>query len=248
VEDNLKVGTKDTQAGMLAKDQELRIQKQEDLIASQEARLADYQRTSENMQRSAERCRKAEDRAQALQDEVDMIKAERDNLARKANALDKYKQKALAAQDLEKDYNLLRGEHEELRNHVKDSDEWKKKVAGLEGMVAEYRKILPRLESEHHELQMMKKTLEYDTTSLAQKLENADAQHVRDLETIADLKEKSMHSRLSMDFGNLEAELEGTQKKENLMYILLVFKLAGLTVSLQEPWSTKPCFRCVGQD
>ena len=130
-------------------------------------------------------------KAQKLQDAYDELKTERDDLVRKANTAEKYKQKLQAGGDMQKENLEMRSELAELRQDYEAAKQARQQVAGLQKAVDEYKRVLPKIEQECHELQMMKKRLEFDNATLAQRCDKASQQHNRDQATIASLNEKS---------------------------------------------------------
>ncbi|KAI9880472.1 MAG: hypothetical protein M1830_002824 [Pleopsidium flavum] len=198
---------------------ENRIQNQEDLIATQETKLSNYQSSTEEMQKMIEKLRASSGKSQTLRDELDELKIERDALAKKANTIDKYKQKLQAGQNLEKENRYLRAELDELRQQWKDVDMGQQKTAGLQLAIDEYKRILPKIEQDRHELQMMKRQLEFDNAALAQRWETANEQQARDRETISDLTDKireveSGQVSAFLPSGGLEEELSKSTKTE----------------------------------
>lgn len=161
-------------------------------------------------------------RLQKLQDETDELKVERDGLAKKANTVEKYKQKLQASQDLENDNELLRAEMEDIRQNTRNAGEIQEQLDGLQQTVDEYKEILPRIEQDRHELQMMKSQLEVDNAALAEKWEVANEQHARDLDTIEELKVEIKNAESGAPLsvgaaGGLETELtESTEKDAKL--------------------------------
>ena len=152
-----------------------------------------------------------------MQDELDEIKVERDNLAKKANTVDKYKQKLQASQNLEKENQRLQSELDDLREGHQNADQSKQQIAGLQLAVEEYKRILPKIEQDRHELQMMKRQLEFDNATLAQRCEAANELHAKDQETIADLMGKTGSARPSSE--GLDAELEENETTESMQVI-----------------------------
>ncbi|MCJ1390821.1 hypothetical protein MMC18_003682 [Xylographa bjoerkii] len=187
-EDDLrqKASTTPSHGEMYLKDLEIRVKEQEDLIASQEAQLSDYTISKETMQKNA----KAE--YQALQDRFDMLKIDRDEQARKANTVDKYKQKALASSDLEKQNQLIRGEVDEIREQLREYEEAAKQVTTLKKTINEYETLLPRLEKGCQDLQHKLKLREIDNEDLRKRCDAAAAQHAKDQDRIIDLMDNSI--------------------------------------------------------
>lgn len=147
-----------------------------------------------------------------------MLKAEKDSLARKANTAERYKQKLQASQSLEKENSELREELNEVREQLKFAQSARKLVAGLEVENEEYKRTLPKIEQDRHELQIVKQHLELDNSTLVRRCELAEEQHARDEERIASLSVElrnidiSRRSDTSEDKG-LDAEL-GEHAKE----------------------------------
>ena len=115
----------------------------------------------------------------------------------------------MAYQNVEKENQLLRGELDELRQTSNLDNQLKQKITQLELAVDEYRRILPKIEQDRHELQMMKKQLEFDNKALLRKYEAVNEQHARDQETIADLMDKTQGlDLLSTPGGNVDSGLD----------------------------------------
>lgn len=166
-----------------------------------------------------DKLQKFQEKEQSLQDELDVLKVERDNLAKKANTLDKYKQKLQSSQALEKENQLLKDELEEVRQQYQETDQPRQQLVGLERAVEEYKRILSKTEQDCHDLQVMKKQLEFNNATLAQRCEQADAQHLRDEQIISDLQGKSHNLDSPRTsgigaIGGLETELENSEKQE----------------------------------
>ncbi|MCJ1250017.1 hypothetical protein MMC30_007243 [Trapelia coarctata] len=221
------------------KELETRLREQEDLIANQEEQISDYKISLQTSIKTLEKLQKYQEREQSLQDELDVTKVERDNLAKKANTLDKYKQKLQASQGLEKENQLLRGELEEVRQQYQETEQIRQELAGLERAIEEYKRILSKTEQDCHDLQVMKKQLEFNNATLAQRCEQADGQHLRDEQIIADLQAKSqtLDSTRSSGIGpvgGLDAELENSEKKEEQQNLALKGRGVGLSKSFAD--------------
>ena len=170
--------------------EEAKSKEQEHLIASLESKYTASQESVENLRRQNERLRLQGEQAQKLQDDFDEIKIERDQLLRKANAAEKYKQKLQQGQDWEKQNSVLQAQVEELKKQLRQSDSKHFTTSELEREIDEYKRMLPRIEQDRHELSEMKKKLEYDNHILLAKLEHANQQQARDAATIDALRER----------------------------------------------------------
>ena len=149
--------------------------------------------------------------------------------------MERYKQKLQASQALQKDNTDLREELEEIRGRFDAADEERNIVAGLQLRIKEYEKILPTLEQDRHELQLMKKELEFENIDLAQRWNAANEQHALDQENIADLNDKleDTQRRISSSsvlrsndnasnlgsLGNLGSELEKRTEDEEQLQV-----------------------------
>ena len=153
------------------------------------------------------------------------MKLERDEFARKANAAEKYKQKIQAGNDLQKDNLDLREQLDEVRQENEAAKKAHQQVASLQLAVDEYKRVLPKIEQERHELQMMKKQLEFDNATLAQRCDKSSEQYRRDQATIAGLNERLRlfdpdmppSTPSAREKGDLDSELtEGVESQERL--------------------------------
>lgn len=138
---------------------------------------------------------------------------------KKANAAERYKQKLQDTQDLQKRHTDLLEELDEVRQHFKVAEKARQEIPGLHLALEEYKKILPKIEQDRHDLQIMKKHLEFDNDALAKRCSSANEQHARDQQSIAELTNKLADCELrqgstSIDREGLKSEIEGGAKKE----------------------------------
>lgn len=137
---------------------------------------------------------------------------------KKANAAERYKRKLQDTQDLQKRNVELCEELEEVRQQFSVADKARQEVAGLHLALEEYKRILPKIEQDRHDLQMVKKHLEFDNEALAGRCASAEEQHARDQQSIADLTGKLADYELSqgsasIDQEGLKSEIEGGTNK-----------------------------------
>ena len=241
-QDRLKSSDSITKAHEESRLQELKLRDQNSLIANLEDQLRDYQTKYESIQKTHENLRKSHERSQPLRDELrevklerDSIQVERDSLLKKANAAEKYKLKLQANQHLDKENESLREELEVIRLQLKEADQTQQYAPGLHKQVREYEEILPQLEQDRHELQIVKVQLEVDKDILVQRLEEANTKQARDQEVIAELEYRcrgleSPHTSDNGNFRGLEAELEDNERHE------IIDKKLQVTVSIMK-WS-----------
>ncbi|MCJ1265448.1 hypothetical protein MMC22_005326 [Lobaria immixta] len=220
------------------------LRQQEEVIASHEAAQIEFDRVSKEMKLTIEKLASSSSKYQRLRDDFDVLKAEKDSLARKANTAERYKQKLQASQSLEEENSELREELNEVREQLKSAQSARKLVAGLEVENEEYKRTLPKIEQDRHELQIVKQHLELDNSTLARRCELAEEQHARDEERIASLSVElrsidiSRRSDTSENTG-LDAELgehakEKAQMKARLSRLEAERQKLKITVENQE--------------
>ncbi|KAI5301082.1 hypothetical protein KEM55_002657 [Ascosphaera atra] len=163
---------------------------QEELIATQEAKLTALQDEIDHLRMSVESLKVKNQRYQKLQDDYDEMKTERDGLARKANAAEKYRQKLQTSQDYEKENLALKKKVKDLEQQLKENDLSQRSASERDIELEEYRKLIPKIEQDRHEIQNMKKQLEFDNHALQERLESAEEVHLRDESLITELRER----------------------------------------------------------
>ncbi|KAK2732621.1 hypothetical protein FQN57_002598 [Myotisia sp. PD_48] len=173
--------------GINSKGYESRAQ---DIIAAQESKLSAASDEIDSLRISLETFRLKSQKYQTLQDEYDEIKNERDQLARKANAAEKYRQKLQSSQDFEKENQTLKNKITDLQRQLKESDIIQKRSAERDAEVEDYRRFVARVEQDRHETQDLKKKLEFDNHALTERLLGAEEQRGRDEDTISRLQDR----------------------------------------------------------
>ncbi|PGH06341.1 hypothetical protein AJ80_08175 [Polytolypa hystricis UAMH7299] len=173
-----------------AKVLENKTRQQEDIIASQEVKLAASQDEIDGLRMTVESLRVKTQKHQKLQDDYDEIKNERDQLSRKANAAEKYRQKLQASQDFEKEALTLRNQVNDLQQQLKDADSNQKSSSDRDREFKEYGELVAKIELDRHEIQNVKKQLEFNNHALTERLQSAEEQHDRDDAVISELRER----------------------------------------------------------
>lgn len=160
----------------------------EAIIANLEARVTEYETDIESLRKSNEVLKIKAERVQKLQDDYDEIKIERDNLSRKANTAEKYRQKLEASQDQEKENVTLKQKIADLQTQLRASDTRTASSSDLQREIDEYRRLLPAIEQERHEVNEMKKRLEFDYHLLQARHSESEEQLRRSRQEVEDLQ------------------------------------------------------------
>jgi chromosome segregation ATPase len=164
--------------------------KHDTLIATLENRVLEAESEVEDLRKANEVLKIKAEKAQKVQDDYDEMKIDRDRLARKANTVEKYRQKLEASQDLEKDNAALKTKVAELQNQLKQSDFARAGSSDLQREIDEYRRLLPSIEQERYELNEMKKRLEFDYHTLEARYSDTADQLSRQNQTVEDLQSR----------------------------------------------------------
>ncbi|ETN44241.1 uncharacterized protein HMPREF1541_10792 [Cyphellophora europaea CBS 101466] len=162
--------------------------KNETIIAQLESRVSAADNELEELRKSNELLKIRVEKTQKLQDDYDEMKIERDKLARKANAAEKYKQKLEASQDLEKENQNLRERVTELQGQVRFSDSTTMAKSDLQRENEELKKLFSVIEQDYNETADMKKRLEFDYQTLEARFHDRGEDLRRHQQTIEDLQ------------------------------------------------------------
>lgn len=160
------------------------------MLASLEAKQEASQTEIENLRRSNETYRIRTERLQQLQDDYDVLKMENDRLSRQANTAEKYKQKLQASQNLEKENANLKKRISDLTSDLKNADSSETTLSKLQKQVEEYGALLPQVEQDRHELQQLKKSLEFDNHALTERVQEQNGQLAKEQERVEELRDR----------------------------------------------------------
>ena len=161
---------------------------QSTIISTLETRLAASEEEADTLRKNNEVLRIRVEKTQSLQDTYDELKISHDKLLRKANAAEKYKQKLEASQSLETENNGLKSKIADLQAQLKQSDITNVGHVDMRREIDEYRRLLPAIEQERHELNEMKKRLEFEYHALEARHQDALEQLRRQTSTIEELQ------------------------------------------------------------
>ena len=165
-----------------------KIRDNEEVIASQESQIVGLEGSLRSVQINLDRALIASKKAQEYKDERDEMVVERDELRRKANTVDKYKQKLEALTALERENVQTRRELEDLKRKLIAAEKKQQHYTGLEITIEEYTRTLSRVEQDANDLRNMKKQLDFDNAVLVQRLEILQDDQKEDKALITSLK------------------------------------------------------------
>ena len=177
---------------------------------------------------------------QKLKDEVQELTIERNNLLKKANALEKYKQKLQANQSLEVENRHLRQQVEGNQKQLAKYEAELQKTAGLQLTIQKYQETIGRVEQDNYELVNMKQQHQLDKEILVDRLERAREVQARSEETMQELRDEIASLELGVapqarDGSDLESQLKDNSAKRNDLYVvshcLLLCTLRLLTIT-----------------
>ncbi|KAK2047335.1 hypothetical protein LZ31DRAFT_152416 [Colletotrichum somersetense] len=195
---------------------ELKLREQDELIANQEAQAEDDRITKERLMSEVSALKVKAQKLENLDDEVKELRFKNEELSRKANMVERYKQKLEAQSTLSKEMDNLLYEKEQMQRDLIEYEKVLKRNQALEQTNEQYASKLRDYELQYVELDAQRRALHDDTQQLRDRLATLDAQRLSDERWIAELQEQinsGPQVALSPDAGtagfSLEEELEG---------------------------------------
>ncbi|KAK2016609.1 hypothetical protein LZ32DRAFT_655588 [Colletotrichum eremochloae] len=195
---------------------ELKLREQDELIANQEAQAEDDRITKERLMSEVSALKVKTQKLETLDDEVKELRFKNEELSRKANMVERYKQKLEAQSTLSKEMDNLLYEKEQMQRDLIEYEKVLKRNQALEQTNEQYASKLRDYELQYVELDAQRRALHDDTQQLRARLATLDAQRLSDERWIAELQEQinsGPQVALSPDAGtagfSLEEELEG---------------------------------------
>lgn len=194
---------------------ESKIREQEELIANQEGQIEQDRSERSRLRRDAERLGQATDRIQQLEDDLKELTHHNLELTKKANTVDRFKQKLESQRDFEEMNKNLEYEIEELRRQALECEHLRRKTAALEATQVQYSNTLSKREMEIFELSNQKKALEEDRAEYQRRIAVLEERRELDEVVITNLQEQNhgvpqsaTSPTRSGGLSSLEAELE----------------------------------------
>lgn len=159
--------------------QRTKMQQQENVIATLETQVNALQEENNSLQVQQDLLKSQAEGFQQMQDDLYELKLEREQLQRKANAAEKYKQKLQSLQKVEDENEALKYRVTEMQRQLKQSDSEQFTTSGLQRENDEFRRLVSNIEQELSDSNAAKKRAEFENMTLAAKLQNADDQATR---------------------------------------------------------------------
>ncbi|ERF75901.1 hypothetical protein EPUS_01267 [Endocarpon pusillum Z07020] len=159
--------------------QRTKMQQQETIIATLETQLTSLQEENNNLKIQTELLQSQSAGFQQMQDDLYELKLDREQLQRKANAADKYKQKLQSLQKADEENESLKYRVGEMQRQLKECDSEQLNVSDLRRENDEYRQLVSNIEQQLIESNEAKKRAEFENMKLAAKAQQADDQASR---------------------------------------------------------------------
>lgn len=159
--------------------QRTKMQQQETIIATLESQLASLQEKNNHLSIQTEVLESQSAGFQQMQDDLYELKLDREQLQRKANAADKYKQKLQSLQKADEENESLKYRVAEMQRQLKEFDSEQLNVSDLRRENDEYRQLVSNIEQQLIESNEAKKRAEFENMKLAAKAQQADDQASR---------------------------------------------------------------------
>jgi protein HOOK3 len=191
--------------------QRTKMQQQEDVIASLEAEARNLQEQNSKLQAQTDLLSSQTEEFQHMQDELFEVKHERDQLQRKANAADKYKQKLQTLQKVEDENEALHFRVTEMQRQLKESDSDHSNISGLRLENDEFHRLVSNIEQELKDSIDAKKRAEVENITLLAKLQQADDQAAR-WHSKAEMLQTSLDQRADPDSPSTPRAIPSNQK------------------------------------
>ncbi len=195
-----------------------KIREQDELISNQEGQAEDDRQSKQRLtQENFQLTRKAE-LAQQLQDEVQELKHANEELTKKANTLDRYKQKLEAQRGMETDLQNSMYELSQARESLREFENLQNRCSQQSSTIERFRTMVAALEQQLEDNRIKRVALEDDIYSVQSQLDRLKEQKALDETRIAELEQQVLHgagiSTGSPGAGktlfNLEEELQHT--------------------------------------
>jgi protein HOOK3 len=216
-EDGLSSATKDADAMKAIRSLEAKVHEQDELIASQEVQIEQDRIEKTKLQKDVERLNTASNLATQLQDGIKELKYENLELTKKANTVERFKQKLEQQRNFEIAIRTLETANEDLRDRLKDFELLRHRNDSLEATNKQYENTLSEREIEIFELSSRKRTVEQENADRQRTIAKLEAERLAAENHISELqdqlsKQQSVTATLGPSVPTLEDELEQSEQ------------------------------------
>ncbi|KAG7152861.1 Protein Hook 3 like protein [Verticillium longisporum] len=186
---------------------EMKIREQDELIATQEGQLEDMRVAKERLQTEIAALKTRAARADVLEDEVNELRYRAEELGRKANMVERYKQKLEASSKMQSELDNLRYEKEEMQRDLLEYEKVLKRNRALELTNDKYAEKM-----QDYEVLKRNRALELANDKYAEKMQDYEVQLIE-----LDNKRKEEYNEMIALREHLESL--SAQRKADEMFI-----------------------------
>ncbi|KFZ10290.1 hypothetical protein V502_08218 [Pseudogymnoascus sp. VKM F-4520 (FW-2644)] len=238
-EDRLNAPIRDDETNHRIRRLEDDIRERDEVIESQEGQLEQDRDKMARMGRELSNLKDADSRLIQLQDEIKELEFRNDELTKKANTVDRYKNKLEVQKDLQKNFKDLELENEELKAQFQTIDKLRERNSNLENSQRQYQNSISKAEMEIFEIGSQKKMLEAENSELRYSLSTHEEKIAQYEQAIFELREQSPLPEISPHGQTLAEQMQNSDadRQSNLENFRLKAEnalLKGNTLAAQE--------------
>jgi protein HOOK3 len=216
----------------------VKMQQQESVIASLEGKIDSLEDDKSLLKEQCDVLQPKADRYQEMEDEVDELKLEREQLQRKANAADKYKQKLQHLTKVEDENEGLRFRVTEMQRQLKDFDSDHLNNSDVNRENEELKRLVSGIEQDLSESNKARKRAEFEKSTFEARCHSADEQatrwHAKAEELMAQLNEYAGVESPSTPRANVGHSADDTENATEEQGTNLAQELADMEINDQD--------------
>ncbi|KFY08793.1 hypothetical protein V492_05903 [Pseudogymnoascus sp. VKM F-4246] len=210
-EDRLNAPIRDDETEHRIRRLEDDIRERDEVIESQEGQLEQDRDRMAKMTRELSNLRDADSRLIQLQDEIKELEFRNDELTKKANTVDRYKNKLETQKDLQKNLKDLELENEEMKTHLQNMDKLRERNNNLEVSQRQFQNSIGKAEMEIFEIGSQKKMLEIENSELRQSLSTQEEKVAQYEQAMFELREQSPLPEISPAGQTLAEQMQNSE-------------------------------------
>ncbi|OBU01506.2 hypothetical protein VE01_00468 [Pseudogymnoascus verrucosus] len=238
-EDRLNAPVRDDETEHRIRRLEDDIRERDEVIESQEGQLEQDRDKMARMGRELSNLKDADSRLIQLQDEIKELEFKNDELTKKANTVDRYKNKLEVQKDLQKNFKDLELENEELKTQFQHIDKIIERNSSLEASQRQFQNSISKAEMEIFEIGSQKKMLEAENSELRYSMSTQEEKIAQYEQAMFELREQSPLPEISPHGQTLAEQMQNSEgdRQNNLENFRLKAEnalLKGNTIAAQE--------------